>query len=44
VFQSRADLEAVVRIELPPAVADRALATHEGLTVDYAANLWWRQF
>ena len=31
-----------MRIELPPEVADRALAGHDGLTVDYAANLWWR--
>jgi SAM-dependent methyltransferase len=44
VFERREDLEAVVRIELPPAVADRALASHEGLVVDYAANLWWRYF
>jgi SAM-dependent methyltransferase len=44
VFDTRADLEAVVRIELPAEVADRALAGHDGLTVDYAANLWWRQF
>jgi SAM-dependent methyltransferase len=44
VFTSRADLEAVVRIELPPAVAERALAEHPGLTVDYAANLWSRLF
>ena len=44
VFERREDLEAVVRIELPPEVADRALASHEGLVVDYAANLWWRCF
>lgn len=44
VFNSRADLEAVVRIELPAEVATRALARHDGLTVDYAANLWWREF
>ena len=43
-FDRRADLEAVVRIELPAEVADRALAGHDGLTVDYAANLWWREF
>lgn len=43
-FQSRADLEAVVRIELSPAVADRALAEHAGVEVDYAANLWWRRY
>lgn len=44
VFASRADLEAVVRIELPPEVAEPALAGHAGLAVDYAANLWWRLF
>ena len=38
------DLEAVVRIELPPAVADEALAEHTGTEVDYAVNLWWRAF
>ena len=42
--QSRADLEAVVRIELPPAVAEEALAEHTGTEVDYAVNLWWREF
>jgi ubiquinone/menaquinone biosynthesis C-methylase UbiE len=43
-FETRADLEAVVRIELSPEVAERALAEHPGLTVDYAANLWWRRY
>lgn len=43
-FSSRADLEAVVRIELTPEVADDALAGHEGLEVDYAVNLWSREF
>jgi len=43
-FDSRADLEAVVRIELTPAVADAALAEHDGTVVDYAVNLWWRGF
>ena len=43
-FDTRADLEACVRIELPPAAADEALAGHEGTTVDYAVNLWWRGF
>jgi SAM-dependent methyltransferase len=41
-FDSRADLEAVVRIELPPAVAEDVLAGHDGTTVDYAVDLWWR--
>jgi hypothetical protein len=44
VFTDRADLAAVVRIELSPEVADRALAEHAGLEVDYAANLWWRTY
>lgn len=43
-FSSRADLEAVVRIELPPAAAEEALAHHQGLEVDYAVNLWTRTF
>ncbi len=43
-FASRADLEAVVRIELPPATADQVLAVHEDLEVDYAVNVWSRQF
>ncbi len=40
-FDSRADLEAVVRIEFAPADADRILAEHDGTGVDYAVNLWW---
>ena len=43
-FGSREDLEAVVRIELPPAAAEEALAEHSGMEVDYAVNLWWRRF
>ncbi|HET8560185.1 MAG TPA: class I SAM-dependent methyltransferase [Marmoricola sp.] len=43
-FDSREDLEAVVRIELPGPVADQALAEHQGLRVDYAVNLWTRGF
>jgi ubiquinone/menaquinone biosynthesis C-methylase UbiE len=43
-FASREDLEAVVRIELPPEAAEEALASHTGTEVDYAVNLWWRQF
>ena len=43
-FGSRADLEAVVRIELPPATAEEALRHHEGLEVDYAVNLWSKTF
>jgi ubiquinone/menaquinone biosynthesis C-methylase UbiE len=43
-FDSREDLEAVVRIELPPAAAEAALADHDGLDVDYAVNLWWKRY
>jgi SAM-dependent methyltransferase len=43
-FSSRADLEAVVRIEFSREVADAALASHAGLEVDYAVNLWWRHY
>lgn len=39
-FGTRADLEAVVRIEFAPDVADALLAEHQGLEVDYAVNLW----
>ena len=43
-FESRADLEAVVRIELDLEAADEVLANHEGTRVDYAVNLWWRRY
>jgi ubiquinone/menaquinone biosynthesis C-methylase UbiE len=43
-FESRADLESVVRIELSSEVADAVLAEHQGTSVDYAVNLWSRQF
>lgn len=44
-FDSREDFEAVVRIELPTAVAEEVLAEHPDATgVDYAINLWWRRF
>jgi hypothetical protein len=43
-FAERADLESVVRIEFTGEVADRVLAGHQGLEVDYAVNLWWRRF
>ena len=39
-FSSRADLEAVTRIEFTPEVADAVLADHSGLEVDYAVNVW----
>ena len=43
-FDSRADLEAVVRIEFTPELASQILAEHPGTRVDYAVNLWWRHF
>ena len=43
-FGSRADLEAVVRIEFSAAVAEEVLAGHTGTEVDYAVNLWSREF
>ncbi|WP_239455505.1 class I SAM-dependent methyltransferase [Nocardioides gilvus] len=56
-FTSRADLEAVVRIEFDHATAEAVLAEHwerhgedsggegdSGLSVDYAVNLWWREY
>ncbi len=43
-FETRADLEAVVRIEFRPEVAERVVAEHRGTEVDYAVNLWSRDF
>src|SRR3712207_1567686 len=43
-FASRTELESVVRIELDPETADRALAEVDGTSVDYAVNLWWRTY
>jgi SAM-dependent methyltransferase len=43
-FQDRAAFEAVVRIELDPRTADRAVAEQVGCTVDYAVNVWWRRY
>lgn len=44
-FESRADFEAVVRIELPTGVAEEILVEHPDETrVDYAVNLWWRRY
>jgi SAM-dependent methyltransferase len=40
----RASFEAVLRIELTPQQAERALAEHSGSELDYAVNLWWRHF
>jgi hypothetical protein len=43
-FETRAELESVVRIEFAPALAERLLAGHSGVEVDYAVNLWWRRY
>jgi len=43
-FERREDLEAVVRIEFTPADADRIIASHSGVEVDYAINLWSKTF
>lgn len=43
-FESRADFEAVVRIEFAPDLAGDILASHPGTGVDYAVNLYWRGF
>ena len=41
-FETREDLESVVRIEFSADVADEILADHEGTEVDYAVNVWTR--
>lgn len=43
-FETRADLEAVVRIEFAPELAEEIIASHDGTDVDYAVNVWWRRF
>ncbi|KNX36209.1 class I SAM-dependent methyltransferase [Luteipulveratus halotolerans] len=43
-FESRADLERVVRIEFTPEQSDRILAEHDGLRVDYAVAVRWRRY
>ena len=43
--RSRADLEAVVRIEFtPPRWPTRSSPSTRAPTVDYAVNLWWRRY
>ncbi|GAA2845441.1 class I SAM-dependent methyltransferase [Streptosporangium fragile] len=44
VFERRADLEAVLRIEFTPAVAERAIAETSGLEIDYPTVLRWKRF
>ena len=43
-FTARADLAAVVRIEFDGPTADWILGRHEGCDVDYAVNVWSRDF
>jgi len=43
-FDSREDLEAVVRIEFTAEVAEEVLAGHQGTEVDYAVNVWSRGY
>ena len=43
-MRSRADFEAVVRLEFARDLADRLLVEHQGAQVDYAVNLWWRRY
>ena len=43
-FASRADFEAVMRIEFPPEVAEQAIVEHAGLEVDLAVVIRTRQF
>ncbi|MFJ2032862.1 class I SAM-dependent methyltransferase [Streptosporangium sp. NPDC087985] len=43
-FERRADLEAVLRIEFTPAVADQAIAETPGLELAYPNVLRWKRF
>ena len=43
-FASRAELEAVARIELDPRGADGLLAEVPGTSLDVAVHVWWRTF
>ena len=43
-FPDRSAFEAVVGIEFDPATAARIVAEHDGCTVDYAVNVWWRRY
>lgn len=43
-FGSRADFEAVLRIEFSQTLVDGILADHQGTGVDCAVSLWWRTF
>lgn len=43
-FQTRADFESVVRIEFARDLAEDFLASHPGVEVDYAVNVWTKDF
>ncbi len=43
-FDAREDLEAVVRIEFAHEVAEQILGEHEGISVDYAVDVWSREY
>jgi SAM-dependent methyltransferase len=43
-FDTRADLAAVVRIEFGAETAQWILSTHHGTEVDYAVNIWSRNY
>ncbi|MFI6795208.1 class I SAM-dependent methyltransferase [Streptosporangium canum] len=43
-FERRADLEAVLRIEFAPAIADRAIAETPGLELAYPNVLRWKRY
>ena len=43
-FEDRATFEAVVAIEFDPRTAADIVAGHDGCSVDYAVDLWWRRF
>lgn len=43
-FDSRADLERVVRIEFAADLADQLVSEHQGTEVDYAVNLWRKTY
>ena len=43
-FESRADLEAVVRIEFPPELANQLLVEHSGTIVEYHYCLYHRHY
>jgi len=43
-FETRSDFEAVVRIEFNPQTAARIISQHSGTRVDYAINIWTKEF